>query len=206
MLKQKYLAGTLLFCGLTCGLGVGVARAEGVPPAANIQSLSLGVSPLIPRAAQGEDNILVVSIESTGVANATLTLSSPNWPQPTRQTISSLPKGKQSVEIEVAPLAGPAPVTVSVEADGRSREFGPFMLAPPRKWTIYLTQHAHTDIGYTRPQTEILPEHLRYIDYALDYCDLTDGLPDDARFRWTCETSWAVRQYLNDRPAARSPG
>ena len=61
---------------------------------------------------------------------------------------------------------------------------------------VYLVQHTHTDIGYTRPQTEILPEHLRYIDYALDYCDLTDGYPDDARFRWTCETSWAVREYL----------
>jgi len=25
-------------------------------------------------------------------------------------------------------------------------------------------------------------------------------LPDDARFRWTCETSWAVKEYLNTRP------
>ena len=70
-----------------------------------------------------------------------------------------------------------------------------------RKWTVYLTQHTHTDIGYTRPQTEILPEHLRYIDYALDYCDLTDDYPDAARFRWTCETSWPVREYLKVRPA-----
>jgi len=71
---------------------------------------------------------------------------------------------------------------------------------PVRPWTIYLVQHTHTDIGYTRPQTEILPEHLRYIDYALDFCDQTDSLPDDARFRWTCETSWAVNEYLNTRP------
>jgi hypothetical protein len=28
------------------------------------------------------------------------------------------------------------------------------------RWTVYLVQHVHTDIGYTRPQTEILPEHL----------------------------------------------
>jgi alpha-mannosidase len=74
---------------------------------------------------------------------------------------------------------------------------------PVRHWTIYLVQHTHTDIGYTRPQTEILPEHLRYIDFALDYCDQTDSLPDDARFRWTCETTWAVREYLNTRPTAQ---
>ncbi|MBQ6086458.1 MAG: hypothetical protein IJK96_00180 [Bacteroidales bacterium] len=70
----------------------------------------------------------------------------------------------------------------------------------PEKMTIYLVQHVHTDIGYTKPQTEILTEHLRYIDYALDYCDATASYPDDARFRWTCEASWAVDEWLRGRP------
>jgi len=78
-----------------------------------------------------------------------------------------------------------------------------FLVHPVREWTIYLVQHAHTDIGYTRPQTEILPEHLRYIDYALDYCDQTDSLSEEARFRWTCETSWALSEYLSSRPPAQ---
>ncbi len=72
--------------------------------------------------------------------------------------------------------------------------------AQPRKMTVYLVQHVHTDIGYTKPQTEILSEHLRYIDYALDYCDATASYPDDARFRWTCEASWAVDEWLRVRP------
>ncbi|MBN2092329.1 glycosyl hydrolase family 38, partial [candidate division KSB1 bacterium] len=76
-----------------------------------------------------------------------------------------------------------------------------FSLKPIRNRTIYLVQHTHTDIGYTRPQTEILPEHLRYIDYALDYCDQTDDYPESAQFRWTCEASWAVAEYLKSRPA-----
>ncbi|NQV01175.1 MAG: hypothetical protein HQ542_00885, partial [Bacteroidia bacterium] len=75
-----------------------------------------------------------------------------------------------------------------------------FITKPVRHWTIYLVQHTHTDIGYTRPQTEILPEHLRYIDYALDFCDQTDHYPEEARFRWTCETTWPVREYLLTRP------
>lgn len=70
-----------------------------------------------------------------------------------------------------------------------------------RDWTIYLVQHTHTDIGYTKPQTEILSEHLRYIDYAIDYSDLTKDYPDDARFRWTCEAAWAVSEYIKVRPA-----
>jgi len=71
---------------------------------------------------------------------------------------------------------------------------------PAKIRTIYLVQHAHTDIGYTKPQTEILAEHIRYIDYAVEYCELTDNYPDDAKFRWTCEASWAVKEYLRSRP------
>lgn len=74
---------------------------------------------------------------------------------------------------------------------------------PIRRWRLNFVQHSHTDIGYTRPQTEILAEHLRYIDYALDYCDATDNYPDDARFRWTCEASWAVDEYLKSRPRSQ---
>ena len=73
-------------------------------------------------------------------------------------------------------------------------------LNPVKEWTVYLVQHSHTDIGYTRAQSEILAEHLRYIDYALDYCDQTDSYSEEAQFRWTCEASWAVREYLNNRP------
>jgi hypothetical protein len=92
-------------------------------------------------------------------------------------------------------------VGVSIKVTGKPEYIENITVKPVREWTVYLVQHTHTDIGYTRPQTEILSEHLRYIDYALDYCDLTDSLPDDARFRWTCESSWAVNEYLKSRPA-----
>lgn len=72
-----------------------------------------------------------------------------------------------------------------------------------RHWQMNLVQHTHTDIGYTRSQMEILAEHLRYIDYALDYCDATDHYPDAERFRWTCEVSWPVKEYLKNRPASQ---
>jgi len=93
---------------------------------------------------------------------------------------------------------------ITQSAELRMGEKEPFRVSfqtkPVRHWTIYLIQHTHTDIGYTRPQTEILPEHLRYIDYALDFCDQTDDYPDEARFRWTCEVTWPVREYLKTRP------
>lgn len=92
--------------------------------------------------------------------------------------------------------------TVVRLADGRSHELVT-TLATPRAWTVDLVQHTHTDVGYTRPQTEILPEHLRFIDTALDLCDQTDALPEPARFRWTCEVSWPVREYLRRRTPAQ---
>lgn len=82
-------------------------------------------------------------------------------------------------------------------------EEGEVFVKPVRKWRVNFVQHAHTDIGYTRSQTEILAEHLRYIDYALDYCDNTDSYPDEAKFRWTCEAMWPVNEYLRSRPASQ---
>lgn len=93
-------------------------------------------------------------------------------------------------------------IQVEVVANGIS-ELIPVTLRPSRPWKVNFVQHSHTDIGYTRPQNEILAEHIRYIDYALDYCDLTDNLPADAQFRWTCEVTWAVEQFLQTRPKAQ---
>ncbi len=80
---------------------------------------------------------------------------------------------------------------------------GNIELMPVKKWRVNFVQHSHTDIGYTRSQTEIMGDHLRFIDYALDYCDQTDDYPDAAKFRWTCEASWAVDEYIKSRPEAQ---
>ena len=194
-----------LLCFLLASAGSVRAQAPGEPGKASIESVRLAVSPLTPKTAEGERNLLVVWIDSTGLSNATVRLTSPAWPEVKAKAVAELMAGGDTVDVEVPPLTAATPVTVRIETSAGQRDFGPFTLQPPRKWTVYLTQHTHTDIGYTRPQTEILAEHLRYIDYALDYCDLTDSNPDDARFRWTCETSWAVRDTSRaDRPSRSS--
>jgi alpha-mannosidase len=103
----------------------------------------------------------------------------------------------ERVNLPVVEKTTKMPYTVKI---GDQKWTGELELKPFRKWTVNFVEHTHTDIGYTRSQTEILGEHLRYIDYALDYCDLTDSYPEDAKFRWTCEASWAVDQYLKCRP------
>ncbi len=118
-----------------------------------------------------------------------------------KQTI--LKAGFNKVELYVPKVEDSTYLMAQVQIGSNFTENISFLLAPIVEWEIYLVQHTHTDIGYTRPQTEILPEHLRYIDNALDFCDQTDNYPDAAKFRWTCETSWSVREYLASRPQAQ---
>ncbi len=116
---------------------------------------------------------------------------------------ADLKKGSNSFMITVPAVQKNKKINFSSSINGGNATKTAFVLTPPRKWELYLVQHAHTDIGYTRPQSEILAEHQRYIDYALDYCDQTDNLPDDCKFRWTCESAWVVKEYLKTRPAAQ---
>lgn len=110
----------------------------------------------------------------------------------------NLKTGIQSIEI-LHPVSNEIK-TVEVQLKGEHIDLVyPLEIEPVRKWSVNFVQHSHTDIGYTRSQMEILAEHLRYIDYALDYCDMTDDFPDESKFRWTCEASWAVDEYLNSR-------
>ena len=108
--------------------------------------------------------------------------------------------GYNTVNLGLPPVSKPTKIDLKVVAGNFSMK-NTVILDPVKKWKIKFIQHSHTDIGYTRSQTEILAEHLRYIDYALDYCDATDNYPENAKFRWTCEASWPVDEYLKCRPA-----
>jgi hypothetical protein len=115
---------------------------------------------------------------------------------------ATLKFGYNTVNLGLPAISKPTKTELRVVAGDFSAKTT-VLLEPVKHWNIKLIQHSHTDIGYTRSQTEILAEHLRYIDYALDYCDATDNYPDNAKFRWTCEASWPVDEYLKCRPASQ---
>lgn len=69
-----------------------------------------------------------------------------------------------------------------------------------RKWTVYVIHHSHTDIGYTDRQEKIAQYHVDFIKQAIAASE-TDALaerPAGTEFRWTCETFWAVEQFLRE--------
>jgi len=113
----------------------------------------------------------------------------------------SLVKGDNSFLLTFPAVNKAKKISIAAKIDNHAVETYSLTLVPAEKMEIFLVQHSHTDIGYTRPQSEILAEHLRYIDYALDYCDKTDSFPDASKFRWTCESAWVTREYLKTRPA-----
>jgi hypothetical protein len=115
----------------------------------------------------------------------------------------SLKKGDNQFLLTFPAVSDSETVALSAKINDNPSTSVSFTLVPPKKWEVFIVQHSHTDIGYTRPQSEILAEHMRFIDYALDYCDQTDALPDAAKFRWTCESAWVTQEYLNTRPASQ---
>jgi alpha-mannosidase len=69
-----------------------------------------------------------------------------------------------------------------------------------RKWTVYVTPHAHTDIGYTHRQAEVAERLARNIDTALDL--IADDV-EPAAFAYHLDSSWALQHYLQTRGPER---
>jgi hypothetical protein len=162
--------------------------------AAAKERAELAALPAVVRDAVGNYQPLVLSVIHLG--EPVDAIISTSFGKEERRTLEL---GGNRFDLRHPEVKEPTDITVRVRVADKDVYVLSATVAPVRHWTVNLVQHAHTDVGYTRPQTEILPEHLRYIDTALDYCDQTDSYPPDAQFRWTCEASWPVREYLRSR-------
>jgi hypothetical protein len=66
----------------------------------------------------------------------------------------------------------------------------------PKIKTIYICNHAHTDIGFTDYQELALRQHGEFVGQALDIIEATDGYPAEAQYRWTVETTGPFLRWL----------
>lgn len=132
-----------------------------------------------------------------------------NWGKPQKVNLSidgnkydqiKLEEGINVIETSVPESSIEKEVSLGISSGSKLLGESKIKAYPVKDWTVYLVQHTHTDIGYTKPQTEILAEHIRYIDYAIEYCELTENYPEEAKFRWVCEAAWPVKEYLKSRP------
>lgn len=68
--------------------------------------------------------------------------------------------------------------------------------------TVYICNHAHTDIGFTDFQDLCFRQHGEFILQALDLIEATSDLPEEARYRWTCEATGPLLRWLRTAPNA----
>lgn len=64
-----------------------------------------------------------------------------------------------------------------------------------RKWKVFLTPHAHTDIGYTHRQWEVAERLCRNIDTALEWLSRENA----TSFAYHLDASWVLDTYLATR-------
>jgi alpha-mannosidase len=77
------------------------------------------------------------------------------------------------------------------------------MVAPCRKWSVYVLPHSHVDIGYTNVQSKVLKLHMDNIDEALALAAKTKDYPAAARYKWNTEAMWVVDNYLKQSGAEK---
>ncbi|GGT91044.1 glycoside hydrolase family 38 C-terminal domain-containing protein [Actinomadura citrea] len=105
-----------------------------------------------------------------------------------------------TVTLLVPEVDAPRRLTLEVRDSGGLVGAAPLDVTPQRKWNVFVVHHSHLDIGYTDTQGTVLRHHLDYLDAALRLARETDGRPDDARFRWSVESSMPALRWLATRP------
>ncbi len=78
-----------------------------------------------------------------------------------------------------------------------------FLLKPVIYREIYLLHHSHVDIGYTHVQEEVEQLHWDYYEQAIELGKKTENYPEEARFKWNTETTWALESYLRTKPEGK---
>lgn len=104
------------------------------------------------------------------------------------------------VTLLVPEVDGPRALTLECRDDAGVVGSARITVTPQRKWHVFVVHHSHLDIGYTDPQGTVLRHHLDYLDAALRLAEETASWPDDARFRWTVESSMPALRWLEARP------
>ena len=61
--------------------------------------------------------------------------------------------------------------------------------------TIAIVHHVHTDFGYTDHPQRAKLDHVTYLDQAIDYVLQSSHYPEGAKFAWTQEQLYPVRQW-----------
>lgn len=66
-----------------------------------------------------------------------------------------------------------------------------------RNWKVHIIHHTHLDIGYTHRQDDVLTRQFQHLEVAMDLIDKNKTKPEESRFRWNPEITWALEPWYN---------
>src|SRR5438093_43462 len=61
---------------------------------------------------------------------------------------------------------------------------------------VHLIHHSHTDFGFTDLPSTAWDFHVEHLRQAIQCAEDTKDYPEEARFRWVCESLWIVERFL----------
>ncbi|MCX6574225.1 MAG: hypothetical protein NTX99_09570 [Candidatus Aminicenantes bacterium] len=194
---------------LAAGAGFALAAPQAPPASAAAGQPTLEVVPtalLVHDGAAVKRLVrLVVDMPAGGRAEAAVKAWVGGQPVVPAPGAFPLGPGKNGFDVKLPEAAKPVKARFEVRytaASGPVSLSREITLAPARRWSVYLFHHSHTDIGYTELQTRVAKNHVEYLDSVIKYCRETDGYPDDAKFRWNIEVTWALENFIKTRPEA----
>ena len=68
---------------------------------------------------------------------------------------------------------------------------------------ILICNHSHTDIGFTDYQDACFRQHAEFVEQALDLIEKTDNFPEEAKYKWTVETTGPFIEYLKNAKSSQ---
>lgn len=175
-----------------CGFHYAALRLSTAPVDANSSMASVRPSVVYVKTKEGlqeECQLVYIPSQDAKTAEGLLLLS---WKDGKRSLPFTAPEsnfGQHRFDFLLPDGTGEVSYQVSgpVTASGR--------FARRRKWKVFTTPHAHTDIGYTHRQSEVAERMSRNIDTALAL--LEGPLKDD--FTYILDSSWSLEDYTRTR-------
>jgi hypothetical protein len=115
--------------------------------------------------------------------------------------LSSPTAGPVTYERYLPDLRRPLPVTFQLAAGAEVQDEQTVRWQPQTHWEVHLVHYIHHDLGYTDIPSNVLREYDGHMDDVLRYCVETEEWPEaDARFRFQCEQTWSLLNWLERRP------
>lgn len=70
-------------------------------------------------------------------------------------------------------------------------------IPPVRRWTFYMTEHTHYDVGFTGPQPWVMDALSKDMEQIAPFVAQTADWPEGCRFKWTVEVSALMKNFID---------